>query len=302
MSQKKWGSGDIPDQKGRVAVVTGSSSGIGCETARVLASKNATVIAAVRNPQKGGSALNKIKAADRDADVRIMELDLASLKHVRSFAAEFKKNFSHLDLLINNAGVMMPPCSRTSDGFELQFGTNHLGHFALTGHLMELVLNTESSRVVNVSSTVHKGGKLDFSDLNWEKRTYKKMQAYSDSKIANLYFTYELERRLKKKGSNTIAVASHPGWTGTELQRHTPVLNFLNRFLSQDVDMGALPTLYAAVAPDVKSGDYYGPAGWLEMRGYPKKVESNKLSHDPEIARKLWNVSEELTGIQYEIL
>jgi NAD(P)-dependent dehydrogenase (short-subunit alcohol dehydrogenase family) len=298
--QKKWDSNDIPDQKEKVAIVTGSSSGIGYETARVLANKNAEVIMAVRNLQKGNAALDKIKAGYQDADVKVVELDLASLESVLRFAEDFKKKFPRLDLLINNAGVMMPPYSKTADGFELQFGTNHLGHFALTGLLMDLIINTESSRVVNVSSASHKSGKIDFDDLDWEKRTYKKMRAYGDSKIANIYFTYELQRILEKAGSKTIAVASHPGWTATELQRHVGFVNFLNRFFSQGIDMGALPTLYAAIAPDVKGGDYYGPAGWLEMRGYPKKVESNKLSHDTEIARRLWEVSEKLTGIEYK--
>jgi len=300
MSQKKWDSNDIPDQKGKVAIVTGSSSGIGYETARVLANKNAEVIMAVRNLQKGNAALDKIKAGYQDADIKVMELDLASLESIRRFAEDFNKNFFRLDLLINNAGVMMPPYSKTADGFELQFGTNHLGHFALTGLLMDLIINTENSRVVNVSSTSHKSGKIDFDDLDWEKRTYKKMRAYGDSKIANIYFTYELQRKLERAGSNTIAVASHPGWTGTELQRHVGFVHFLNRFFAQRIEMGALPTLYAAIAPDVKGGDYYGPAGWLEMRGYPKKVESNKLSHDEEISKKLWDLSEELTGIKWQ--
>jgi len=260
------------------------------------------VIMAVRNLQKGNAALDKIKAGYQDADVKVMELDLASLESVRRFAENFKKNFSQLDLLINNAGVMMPPYSKTADGFELQFGTNHLGHFALTGLLMDLIIKTENSRVVNVSSMSHKSGKIDFNDLYWEKRTYKKMRAYGDSKIANIYFTFELQRRLEQAGSNTIAVASHPGWTETELQRHVGFLHFLNRFLSQGIDMGALPTLYAAIAPDVEGGDYYGPAGWQEIRGYPKRVESNKLSQDKDIAQKLWRVSEELTGIEYESL
>ena len=257
---------------------------------------------AVRNLQKGNAALDKIKAGYQDADVKVMELDLASLESLRRFAEDFKKTFSRLDLLINNAGVMMPPYSKTADGFELQFGTNHLGHFALTGLLMDLIINTENSRVVNVSSTSHKSGKIDFNDLDWEKRTYKKMRAYGDSKIANIYFTFELQRKLERAGSNTSAVASHPGWTRTELQRHVGFIHFLNRFLSQGIDIGALPTLYAAIAPDVKGGDYYGPAGWQEMRGYPKKVGSNKLSQDKDIAQKLWRVSKKLTGIEYESL
>ena len=301
MSQRKWDSNDIPDQTGRVAIVTGSRSGIGYETARVLANKKATVIIAVRDVNKGTAAEGKVKAAYDNVDIKVMELDLANLDSVRRFAEDFKISHTRLDLLINNAGVMMPPYSRTADGFELQFGTNHLGHFILTGLLMDLILNAANSRVVNLSSSAHKSGKIDFDDLHWEKRKYKKMQTYADSKLANLYFTYELQRRLEKAGSDTIAVASHPGWTATELQRHVGILHFLNRFFSQGIEMGALPTLYAAIAPDVEGGDYYGPAGWQEMRGYPKKVESSGMSHDKEMAKKLWEVSEELTGLKWEL-
>ena len=299
MSKQKWDSNNVPDQNDRVVIVTGSSSGIGFEAARVLADKNATVIIAVRNLQKGNTAANAIMANHKNANVQVMELDLANLESVRSFAMKFKESYSRLDLLVNNAGVMMPPYSKTTDGFELQFGTNHLGHFVLTGLLMDLILRTDDSRVVTVSSTAHKSGRIDFSDLNWEKRKYKKMQTYGDSKIANLYFTFELQRKLEKTGSKTISVASHPGWTATELQRHVGIFNFLNRFFAQGIEMGTLPTLYAATAADVKGGEYFGPSGWQEMKGYPKKVESNELSQDAEISEKLWTVSEELTDIKY---
>jgi NAD(P)-dependent dehydrogenase (short-subunit alcohol dehydrogenase family) len=301
MREKKWDSNNIPDQKDRVAIVTGSSSGIGYETARVLAQKNATVILAVRNQQKGHAAKDKILGQHPNAEVRVMELDLANLESVRNFAADFKNKFSRLDLLINNAGVMMPPYSKTSDGFELQFGTNHLGHFALTGLLLDLIRSTPDSRIVNVSSGAHNYGDLDLDDLNWERRSYKKMKSYGDSKIANLYFTYELQKRLDKDGGNPLVTAAHPGWTATELQRHAGIIRFLNNFFSQDITMGALPTLYAAVGPDVKGNDYYGPSGWREMKGYPKKVESNELSHNEEIARKLWEVSEELSGVKFDL-
>jgi NAD(P)-dependent dehydrogenase (short-subunit alcohol dehydrogenase family) len=299
MLEQKWDSDDIPDQKGRVAIVTGSSSGIGYETAHVLSNKNATVIIAVRNLQKGNAALDKIKVSCQEADVRLMELDLANLESIRNFATEFKSSYSSLDLLINNAGVMMPPYSKTTDGFELQFGTNHLGHFALTGLLMDLIEKTHYSRIVNVSSSSHNYGDLNFEDLNWKNRSYKKMKAYGDSKIANLYFTYELQKRFEIRNMNVIATASHPGWTATELQRHTVLVRFLNNFFSQDITMGALPTLYAATGLDVQGGDYFGPSGWREMKGYPKKVESNELSQDRKIAAKLWEVSEALTGIKY---
>jgi NAD(P)-dependent dehydrogenase (short-subunit alcohol dehydrogenase family) len=296
MTQLKWDSSNIEDQKGRVAIVTGSSSGIGYETARVLANKNAEVIIAVRNRQKGDSAVEKIKMQNKDAIVQVMLLDLASLESVKKFASEFKQNYTRLDLLINNAGVMIPPYSKTRDGFELQFGTNHLGHFVLTGQLIDLLKNTPDSRIVNVSSNAHKTGKINFEDLNWENRKYKKWPSYGDSKIANIYFTYELDRRIDK---NPVVTAAHPGWTATDLQRHSGFIEFLNSFFAQDITMGALPTLYAAVGPNVNSGDYFGPSGFLEMKGYPRKVETNKLSKNEKIAAKLWDVSEKLTGAKF---
>lgn len=301
MSKKKWNSTDMPDQKGRVAVVTGSSSGIGYEAARALAVKNAMVVIAVRNLKKGNDAAEKIKAGHRSADIKVMELDLADLSSVRRFAEKFTSDYSRLDLLINNAGVMVPPYSKTSDGFELQFGTNHLGHFALTGLLLDMIIKTPGSRIVNVSSGAHKFGDLNFEDLNWETRSYKKARAYGDSKIANIYFTYELQKKLRDAGYETLVAAAHPGWTATELQRHAGLFRFLNNFLAQGIEMGALPTLYAAVGPDVEEGDYFGPSGLGEMRGYPKKVESNGLSHDKEIAARLWRVSEELTETKYPL-
>jgi NAD(P)-dependent dehydrogenase (short-subunit alcohol dehydrogenase family) len=299
MTQTKWDSANMPDQKGRIAIVTGSSSGIGDETARALAEKNATVIIAVRNITKGENAAKKIKALNKQADVKVMVIDLSDLKSVRSFAEAFKQKFKKLDLLINNAGVMIPPYGKTKDGFELQFGTNHLGHFALTGLLLDLLENTPGSRIVNVSSGAHKIGNINFDDLAWEKRPYKEWKAYGDSKIANLYFTYELHRRLKQKNSNVIAAASHPGWTSTDLQRHNGFFNFLNPFFAQKPVMGALPTLFAATSPDVLSGEFFGPSGWQEMRGYPKKVDSNDLSKDEKIAEKLWQVSEQLTVVKF---
>jgi NAD(P)-dependent dehydrogenase (short-subunit alcohol dehydrogenase family) len=299
MKQKKWDFNDIPDQESKVAIVTGSSSGIGYEAARVLSHKKAKVIIAVRNLEKGNAAASKIKEEYITANVSVMELDLADLESVRRFADGFMLDYSRLDLLINNAGVMIPPYSKTADGFELQFGTNHLGHFALTGLLIDLMNSTTDSRVVTVSSRAHLYGKLDFQDLNWKKRKYKAWRAYGDSKIANLYFTYELARKLEEKNLSTLAAAAHPGWTATELQRHSGLFSFLNRFFAQDRTMGALPTLYAAVGSDVKSGDYYGPAGYKELKGYPKKVESNELSQDRDIAKRLWEVSEELTGVKF---
>ena len=299
MKVRKWDADDIQSQKGRIAIVTGSSSGIGFETARVLANKDAKVIIAVRNPEKGNKAAEKIRKQYPGADVEMMELDLADLASVKHFADKFKSKYDKLDLLINNAGVMVPPYSKTKDGFELQFGTNHLGHFALTGQLIDLIENTPDSRIVNVSSAAHNYGRINFSDLAWEKRKYKPWTAYGDSKIANLYFTYALGDRMKNNTSNTIVAAAHPGWTATELQRNSGLAVTLNRFFAQGIDIGALPTLYAAVGPDVQNGDYYGPSGFMEMKGYPKKVRSNSLSHKTEIAGRLWHISEELTKVRF---
>ena len=297
----RWNTEKIPDQKGKVVIVTGSSSGIGYEAARVLVNKNAEVVIAVRNQQKGDAALNKIKSQNSNADVKVMLLDLANLKSIKTFADKYKKKYTKLDLLINNAGVMMPPYGKTNDGFELQFGTNHLGHFALTGHLFELIKNTSNSRIINVSSGAHNWGNIDFSDLTWENRKYKASKAYGDSKIANLYFTYELQKRLGVKNSNPEVTAAHPGWTATELQRHSGLFSFLNNFFAMPIEQGTLPTLRAATDKNVQSGDYFGPDGFREMRGYPVKVKSNELSHDVAISKKLWDVSEKLTGIKYKL-
>lgn len=301
MRKDKWDSHDISSQQGRVVIVTGASSGIGFEAARVLAEKEATVILAVRNEQKGEHAMKRIKQAHANADVSVMILDLASLDSVKNFADEFKSTHNRLDLLINNAGVMIPPYSKTADGFELQFGTNHLGHFALTALLFDLIRATPNSRIINVSSSAHKLGNPNFDDLQWESRKYSPSKAYGDSKIANLFFTYELAKRINENSNSPIVAAAHPGWTGTDLQRHSGLFQVLNKIFAQSPAMGALPTLYAAVAPDVKSAEYFGPSGFMEARGYPKKVDSNDLSKDERIAEKLWAVSEELTGVTFEI-
>ncbi len=296
MKQQKWDSENISDQKGKVVIVTGSSSGLGYETASVLANKNATVVIAVRDEVKGNAAIEKIKAENLNVDIQLMLVDLASLESVHKFAENFKKKFNKLDLLINNAGVMNPPYTKTKDGFELQFGTNHLGHFALTGLLIDLIKNTPNSRIVNVSSSVHKIGKLNFDDLNWEKRKYKKMRSYADSKLANLYFTKELQKRLNKESSDVIVASAHPGAASTGLSRHSLFFRIMSLFL-QDSKMGALPTLYAAVAPDVQGNDFYGPGGLFENSGYPKKVESGGQAKKDDVAAKLWDVSEKMTGV-----
>jgi len=300
MSKHNWNAKLLGDQTGRVAIVTGSNSGIGFETARVLAEKGATVVMACRNLEKAGPKADEIRSAHPGANVEVMELDLSDLDSVRRFAEAFRARHSRLDLLINNAGIMVPPYGQTEQGFETQFGVNHLGHFALTGSLLDLITSTRGSRIVTVSSVAHYLGKIQFSDLNWEKG-YKAQPAYGQSKLANLLFTYELQRRLAAAGKDTLAVAAHPGWTETNLQAHAKGVKFMNRFLAQKPLMGALPTLYAATEPSVNGAEYYGPSGFMEMNGPPKRVKSNKRSYDQNVAKQLWDVSEELTGVHFQI-
>jgi NAD(P)-dependent dehydrogenase (short-subunit alcohol dehydrogenase family) len=300
----KWTTANIGDQTGRTAVITGANTGLGYETAAALAAKGAQVVLAVRNLDKGKDAADRIAAASPGAQVQLQELDLTSLESVRAAAEQLKANYDAVDLLINNAGVMMTPKSTTKDGFELQFGTNHLGHFAFTGLLLDRVLATPGSRVVTVSSTAHRFVRgIRFDDLQWE-RDYSRARAYGQSKLANLMFTYELQRRLA--GTNSIAVAAHPGGANTELGRNTPapiriVFDVLGPLLIQGADMGALPTLRAATDPGVLGGQYLGPDGFGEQRGHPKVVASTQASHDTEAQRRLWAVSEELTGVVYPI-
>jgi NAD(P)-dependent dehydrogenase (short-subunit alcohol dehydrogenase family) len=300
MSKHDWNAQLLGDQTGRVAIVTGSNSGIGFETARVLAEKGAIVVMACRNLEKAGPKADEIRSAHTGANVEVMELDLSDLDSVRRFAEAFRARHSRLDLLINNAGIMVPPYGQTEQGFETQFGVKHLGHFALTGSLLDLITSTPGSRIVTVSSVAHYLGKIQFSDLNWEKG-YKAQPAYGQSKLANLLFTYELQRRLAAAGKDTLAVAAHPGWTETNLQEHAKGVKFMNRFLAQKPLMGALPTLYAATEPSVNGAEYYGPSGFMEMNGSPKRVKSNKRSYDQNVAKQLWDVSEELTGVHFQI-
>ena len=297
MQKANWTTDDILNVKGKVAVVTGGNSGLGKETARVLAQKDVKVILAVRSTDRGEDAAIEIRKEFPKSYVEVMKLDLSSLASVKSFAKEFLGRYEHLDFLINNAGVMVPPYTKTEDGFELQFGTNHLAHFALTGLLLPLLESTEDSRIVTISSVAHLTGDVNFHDLAWEQRKYDAPKAYADSKIANLYFTYELARKLNK--SSIKVLAAHPGWTSTNLQKNWRLFRLLNPFFAQKPEMGALPTLRAATDPDAQSGDYFGPSGWQEVRGYPKKVASNKRSNDKEIAENLWRASEKLTGIKY---
>ena len=294
-----WTTADIPDQTGRTVVITGANTGLGYETATTLAGRGAHVVLAVRNMDKGKAAADLIARRHPGAEVNVQELDLTSLASVRDAATELKTKHDRIDLLLNNAGVMMTPQATTKDGFELQFGTNHLGHFALTGLLLDRLLATPRSRVVTVSSIGHKLGRLHFDDLQSERR-YSRAGAYSQSKLANLLFTYELARRLA--GRKTIAVAAHPGGSTSELTRHQPGwLQTAFRPLMQDTDMGALPTLRATTDPSVRGGQYFGPDGFMEMRGYPELVTSSDRSHDIGDQKRLWTVSEQLTGVTFPV-
>jgi NAD(P)-dependent dehydrogenase (short-subunit alcohol dehydrogenase family) len=295
----KWTTANIPDQTGRTAVITGANTGLGYETAAALAAKGASVVLAVRNLDKGKEAARRIERATPGAQVQLRELDLSSLDSIRAAADELRSNHESIDLLINNAGVMFTPKSTTKDGFELQFGTNHLGHFALTNLLLDRVLAATGSRIVTVSSQGHRFVRgIRFDDLQAD-RSYRRVGAYGQAKLANLLFTYELQRRLT--GTNTIAVAAHPGGSKTELTRNLPPLvaaaTRLAEPLFQSADMGALPTLRAATDPGVLGGQYFGPDGFAEQRGHPKVVASSVASYDTDAQRRLWAVSEELTSV-----
>jgi NAD(P)-dependent dehydrogenase (short-subunit alcohol dehydrogenase family) len=303
----RWGSANVPDQTGRVAVITGANSGIGFQTAAVLADKGAEVVLAVRDLDKGQAAASQIAALIPHATlVAVQHLDLTSLASVRNAATALTVAYPRIDLLVNNAGVMLTPKGSTQDGFELQFGTNHLGHFALTGLLLDQLLSVEGSRIVSVGSLGHRiRSAIDFDDIHFQ-RGYDPMAAYGRSKLANLLFTYELQRRLATCGGPTIAVAAHPGSTRTELFRNSPrwirgAFDIAGAVVSNPPEIGALPILRAATDPDVAGGEYYGPGGFFELRGYPTLVQSSARAHDEELQRRLWKLSEELTGVSYAI-
>lgn len=301
-----WTTANMPDLTGKVIIVTGANSGIGFEAAKEFAWKGAHTILACRSMDKAQAALAALQAEIPQAKAEIMQLDLASLASVRQFAEAFKANYDQLDVLVNNAGIMMVPYGRTADGFERQFGTNHLGHFALTGLLFDLLLNTPGARVVNVSSGGHRFGEMDFDNLMFENQDeYTPMKAYGRSKLANLLFTYELQRRFEALGADAEALAAHPGISDTHLADHllnrwfAPLIRPLFALMVQSAAMGALPTIRAAVDPQAEGGDYYGPDGPREQRGYPVKVTSNEASYNITNAQKLWQVSEQLTGVWF---
>ncbi|TMB66936.1 MAG: SDR family NAD(P)-dependent oxidoreductase [Chloroflexi bacterium] len=302
-----WTPAEIPDQRGRTAVVTGANSGIGFFAARELARSGARVVLAVRNPEKGAEAALAIQEAVPNGEIEVGSLDLASLASVRGFADWFAREHEALDLLINNAGVMAAqPRQVTSDGFELQFGTNHLGHFALTGLLLDRMAGRDGARVVTVSSGAHRMGRINFDDLEGQ-RSYGRWRAYGQSKLANLLFAFELDRRLREAGSTIHSLAAHPGYAATNLQfAAAPRLDRMvmavgNRIMAQSAEMGALPLLYAATYPGLEGGTYVGPDSFFEQRGHPRPVGSTSAARNEDLARRLWAVSEELTSVHFRI-
>jgi NAD(P)-dependent dehydrogenase (short-subunit alcohol dehydrogenase family) len=300
----KWSAADVPALTGRVAVVTGANTGIGFEAALVLARRGAQVVLACRSVERAREAAARIAASSEAAPtVEVLELDLGSLDSIRSAAGRLREKHPRIDLLINNAGVMDVPYGKTEDGFELHLGINHFGHFAFTGLLMPQLTTVPGSRIVNISSVAHDRGRIDFDDLAYT-REYTPSRAYARSKLANLLFTFELNRRLAAASAPTTALAAHPGLSRTELYRHEKpaaslVIRLIDPFLMQDAAMGALPTLRAATDPAALGGMYYGPAGRRQFKGHPVPVEAVPAAHDAEVARQLWAESEKLTGVSF---
>jgi NAD(P)-dependent dehydrogenase (short-subunit alcohol dehydrogenase family) len=311
MAKTKWEATDIPDQTGKTFVITGANSGLGFRSSEALAARGARVIMACRNAEKAAAALEAVKAKATGAPPEVVSLDLADLSSVRACAKQLDAELDHIDVLMNNAGVMALPLRRTAEGFEMQFGTNHLGHFALTGLVLPTLLKAEAPRVVTTSSQAHRPGRINFDDLNWNKRRYSKWLAYSQTKLANLLFMYELQRRSDSAaGGHLLSLAAHPGYAATHLQAAGPEMTGKrlgarlfatgNRLLAQSDAAGALPQLYASTLPGLSGGTYYGPDGIFEQKGWPEEVKSKRAARSEETAARLWRVSEELTGVTYD--
>jgi NAD(P)-dependent dehydrogenase (short-subunit alcohol dehydrogenase family) len=295
-----WNTADIPDQQGRVAIVTGANSGIGFETAKALAEKGAHVLLACRNPVKAEQAIVAIQSCSPHAQCSVGILDLSCLSSVRAFAEQTLAQHDQIDLLINNAGIMIPPFRLTEDGVESQFATNHLGHFALTGLLLPRLLSQGGSRVVTVSSNAHRFGKMKFTDLN-RTTPYVAWQAYGQSKLANLLFAYELDRRLQASGCSTASIAAHPGYASTQITQNSGWMQMATDRVAQSAYAGALPTLRAATDPEATGGSFWGPKHFRQMMGPPVSVSSTKRSHNADDAKRLWGVSEEMSGVQFPL-
>lgn len=306
--RRRWSAVDVPDLNGRTAVVTGANSGIGFEAAKVLAGRGATVVLACRNPVKAQNALDSIRTAAPEADVAPLEMDLNSLDSVRKAADVLLAERRVIDLLVNNAGVTMLPYGLTADGFEQHFGVNYLGHFAFTGLVLGAVTASDAGRIVTVGSNAHRLGKIDFDDLGFTKG-YKPLRAYARSKLANLLFAFDLQRRLEATGASAQSLAAHPGGANTEIlgavgpvkQRIKRVVDHVPNPIVHSAHKGALPTLRAAADPASKGGEYYGPSGLLKMTGPPVLVTSSAASRRAETAGRLWELSEKLTGVTYSL-
>ena len=304
---EKWTVGDIPDLNGKTILITGANSGLGLECSTVLGGKGARVVMAVRNLQKGEKAREKILARHPQANLDLMQLDLANLQSVRDFADSFKTKYDRLDIQLNNAGVMAIPRQETADGFEMQLGVNHLGHFALTGLLLDIVRKTPGARIHNVTSSAHYMGRINFEDLMGEKH-YQRWLAYGQSKLANVFFTFELQKRLQAAGADTLVNTSHPGFVMGNLQTRSLqqsgklfeslLYRLMGPVLGQDVHMGVLPMLYAMTSPRAKGGALYGPHT-LKMRGYPEEQRAKKSAYDEEARSRFWGISGELTGVKF---
>ena len=304
-SDTPWSLDALPRLDQKTILITGANSGIGFEAARVFARAGAYVVLACRSRKSASEAIDRICAEVPKAAISSLELDLANLASVRACAKEAAERLPRIDILCNNAGVMNLSYGKTSDGFEMHFGINHLGHFALTGLLFETLVASAPSRIVTVSSWSHRSGTMQFDDLQWEHTPYDKSRAYGQSKLANILFTYEMGRRLRARGLDVKAVACHPGLADTNLHldratmKRSWFIRYAGPLMGQSAAMGAFPEIYAAVGADIQSGDYIGPSGFMGARGLPKKVCSNERSHDVEVAKRLWDESSALTGVRF---
>jgi NAD(P)-dependent dehydrogenase (short-subunit alcohol dehydrogenase family) len=306
MENGKWTTENIPDLTGKIIIVTGGNSGLGYESVKAFAKKGAEVILASRSLEKGESAKSEILKFSSKGKISVIQFDLMDFASIKKFANDFKEKYDRLDVLLNNAGIMTTPYFLTKDGLEAQNGTNHFGHFALTGQLFDILKKTPKSRIVNTSSLAHKQGKMDFDNLLFENRKgYSPIKSYGRSKLSNLLFTYELQRRIKAAQIDSLAVVAHPGVSNTNLSRYLEkklIFKILKPVFApffQSAEMGALPQIRASVDENVKGGEYYGPDGFREMKGFPVKVKSNEASHNEEDAKKLWAISEKITGIKF---